>query len=348
MKEINIKGVRCTSRILIGASIKDVGELTGGQRMVIITDENLDHHYRDLFPEGHTIVLPPGEGSKSLETIDMVYGRMLEYGADRSTFLLGIGGGVVCDVAGYVASTYLRGLDFGYVSTSLLSMVDASVGGKNGVNFHGFKNMIGTINQPSFVLCDLSLLNTLPEDERINGFAEIVKHGLIGSLDHFNDLVENHQSLLKLESSILERILYDSISIKSGIVEKDEHEKNLRRLLNFGHTMGHAIEYGYGYSHGSSISQGMLFTLWLSNRLGLLSQDEMHTVRLAFQKLGLSNQSELEAEKIIEAMRRDKKKAFEELHFILLEKIGHPLIRKFRLDELSEFVMEYFRSQKTK
>ena len=162
--------------------------------------------------------------------------------ADRASFIVGIGGGIVCDVTGYAASTYLRGLKFGFVASTLLAQVDAAVGGKNGVNWEGYKNMIGVFNQPDFVICDPLLLRTLPRREVLSGMAEVVKHALIADAGLFSYLEENGSGVLDLRPEVMERLVCDSVRIKSSIVNRDEREKGERRLLNFGHTFGHALE----------------------------------------------------------------------------------------------------------
>jgi 3-dehydroquinate synthase len=206
-----------------------------------------------------------------LETVTTIFNQLVDMEVDRSTLILGIGGGIVCDIAGFVASTYMRGTPFGFVSTTLLSQVDASVGGKNGVNFGGYKNMVGVFNQPEFVVCDMMLLKTLPFREIQCGFAEIIKHGAIA--DHrMLDFIENHRdAALDLESRIVEHLVYRSVEIKAGVVTRDEREKGERRKLNFGHTFGHAIEKLTGIPHGEAVGIGMVMAAALSVKKGLLS-----------------------------------------------------------------------------
>ena len=185
MKIVDVKGRTGSSTIRIGASLDHLAGFVPEGKAVIVTDSVVGEHYRDRFPPYETIEIGTGEKTKTLNTVQDIYRKLMDLEADRSTFLVGIGGGIVCDVTGFVASTYMRGIEFGFVSTTLLSQVDASVGGKNGVNFLGYKNMIGVFNQPEFVLCDLDLLKTLPEKEILCGMAEIVKHGAIGDADLF-------------------------------------------------------------------------------------------------------------------------------------------------------------------
>ena len=242
MKTIEIHGQTGRSKIVIGESLENLEKYTPSTKKIIITDENLNRLYHHRFPPWNVIEIGTGEKIKTLETVVYIFKKLVELEIDRSCFIIGIGGGIVCDITGFVASTYMRGLPFGFVSTSLLSQVDASIGGKNGVNFDGYKNMIGVFNQPHFVICDPEMLKTLPHKELLSGFAEVVKHAAIGSEELFIFLEKNFPRALALDAGTLEKLVYDSVIIKAKVVEKDEKEKGERRILNFGHTLGHALE----------------------------------------------------------------------------------------------------------
>ena len=200
MKTYTIAGASGTSTILVGEQLRNLAAHLPAVKVVIITDRNVERYYADRFPPAAVISLAPGEASKSLATVETIYGRLLELEADRTSFIVGIGGGVVCDIAGFAAATFMRGLRCGYVATSLLAQVDASVGGKNGVNFGGYKNLVGTFSQPQFVICDPLLLKTLPEKEILCGLAEVVKHALIRDADLFGYLEKNSMRIQKLEA----------------------------------------------------------------------------------------------------------------------------------------------------
>ena len=258
MKTLEIHGSTGVSTILVGEKLKNLRKYIPAEKAVIITDANVKHFYQKNFPPYDVITIGTGEKIKNLDTVRYIYGKLVELEADRSTFIIGIGGGIVCDIAGFVASTYLRGVRFGFVSSTLLSQVDASVGGKNGVNFEGYKNIIGVFNQPQFVICDLNLLNTLPKKEVLYGLAEVVKHAAIGDMDLFTYLDDHYQKALTLDTGVIERLVYDSVVIKSAIVNRDEKEKGERRKLNFGHTFGHAVEKTTGVPHGEAVSIGMV------------------------------------------------------------------------------------------
>ena len=253
-KRLEIVGERSSSLITVGESFSNVGNYLPENNVYIITDENVFDLYSHDFPDFPVIKIRAGEEFKDLDTVQNIFKELLKSGADRYSFILAVGGGVVCDIAGFVASTYMRGIRFGFISTSLLSQVDASVGGKNGVNLGDVKNIIGVFNQPEFVLCDPTVLSTLPERELISGFAEVIKYSLIWDLKLFVEIERNLKKLLQFDPEFIQKIVWTSINIKKEVVEQDELEGGLRRILNFGHTFGHAIEKTHGLTHGEAIA----------------------------------------------------------------------------------------------
>ncbi|MCF8093347.1 MAG: 3-dehydroquinate synthase, partial [Desulfotignum sp.] len=255
MKTFQITGQRGPSSIHVGESLANIAAHLPDQPVVIITDENIKNHYAHAFPKAPVISIGTGEKIKTLATVEILLNRLVAIGCDRSSFILGIGGGIVCDITGFVASVFLRGVDFGFVSTSLLSQVDASVGGKNGVNLSAYKNMVGVFNQPRFVICDLNMLETLPKSEISNGLAEIVKHALISDADMLTYIEKNRGKALELDPEIIFQLVSDSVAIKSRVVQLDEKESGERRKLNFGHTIGHAIEKLDPSGHGKAVSR---------------------------------------------------------------------------------------------
>jgi 3-dehydroquinate synthase len=260
--------------------------------------------------------------------------------ADRSSFIVGIGGGIVCDIAGFIASTYLRGVRVGFVASTLLSQVDASVGGKNGVNFEGYKNMVGVFNQPEFVVCDMNLLKTLPEKEVLCGLAEVVKHAAIGDADLFSYLEKYYKRALQLDAEVIEKIVYDSVLIKSSIVNKDEKEEGERRKLNFGHTLGHALEKTTGAPHGEAVSAGMVVASALSEKRGYLSTEEKERIEALLKKFQLPTRVQLDGKRVLDAVRKDKKREGEEINFVLLQGIGQAVVEKISMEELETVVSE--------
>lgn len=322
------------SEIFISLPLDQVKELIKPDETVIITDSNIHKLYGERFPECPVIVLPSGEKEKSLSRIEYIIERLLQLEVDRSHFLLGIGGGVICDITGFVASIYMRGIPFGFVSTSLLSQIDASTGGKNGVNVGGFKNIAGCFNQPGFVVCDPKLLITLPHEEYLSGLGELVKYALIKD-KHLFELLENNIELIKKrDAELLTLLIETSIKIKIAVVEKDEKETGERRLLNFGHTVGHAIELHTGIKHGLAIAQGIQTAATLSVDEGLLSFQENERITNLIEKLGLLKGKAQINDSIIELIKRDKKREKKVIHFVFLNGIGNGLVKAISIDGL--------------
>ncbi len=342
MKTLEIHGSANKSTILVGEKLQNLGNYIPGENVVIITDVNVKRFYQNSFPSHPVITIQTGEKIKDLDTVRNIYGKLVEFGVDRSTFIVGIGGGIVCDITGFVASTFLRGIKFGFVSTTLLSQVDASVGGKNGVNFKGYKNMVGVFNQPEFVICDLNLLNTLPEKEILCGLAEIVKHAAIGDADLFQYLEENYQKALALDAPVIERLVYDSVVIKSAIVNKDEKEKGERRKLNFGHTFGHAIEKTTGVRHGEAVSAGMVMASKLSVKKGHLQANDAERIKNLLRDLKLPISLQADRKTVLDALRKDKKRQGNRINFVLLEDIGKPFVDKISINELDNALNDFY------
>jgi len=338
VRTLEIHGSTGVSTILVGERIQNLKRYIPAGKAVIIADKNVLHLYQKDFPSYEVIKIESNEKIKNLDTVRYIYEKLVELEADRSTFIIGIGGGIVCDIAGFVASTYLRGVRFGFVSTTLLSQVDASVGGKNGVNFEGYKNMIGVFNQPEFVICDLNLLNTLPEREILCGMAEIVKHAVIGDTDLFAYLEEHYQEALALDIGVIEKLVYDSVVIKSAIVNKDEKEKGERRKLNFGHTFGHAIEKTTGVPHGEAVSAGMVMASALSVKRGRLSAKDAERIKKLLQKLKLPTRLQADRKTVLDALQKDKKRKGDSIYFVLLNNIGNPFVDQISIKKLEAVI----------
>ena len=338
MKSIQIKGETGSSRILIGESLNSFPDYLPQNKCAIITDTNVRKYYQGQFPAFPVIEIGTGEEIKTLETVQSIYEQLMEHELDRSSFLVGIGGGIVCDITGYVASTYLRGIRFGYVATSLLAQVDASVGGKTGVNHRGFKNMIGTFNQPEFVLCDLGLLHTLPEEERWCGFAEIIKHAAIADPNLFHYLESNVERALELDSEVIGKLVYDSIKIKARIVNEDEKEKGERRKLNFGHTFGHALQKVSEVNHGQGVSAGIVIASGLSVKRGLFDNPSHERLRTLLSNYKLPLSISAENQDLLAAIRMDKKRQDLNIHFVFLKAIGQAVVEEMSLDDLNELM----------
>jgi 3-dehydroquinate synthase len=338
MQTIVVEGQTGRSQIMVGESLTNLSDHLPQGRTILITDENVAHYYRDQFPTCDVITIGLGEKIKTLTTIEEIYDRFIALEADRTTFIVGIGGGIVGDITGFAASTYMRGLDFGFVASSLLAQVDATVGGKNGVNFKGFKNMVGVFNQPRFVIADIELLKTLPAEEVACGLAEIVKHACIVDAVYF-DYIESHcDAIGRLDPEVMHKLVYDSVKIKADVVNADEREAGERRKLNFGHTIGHALEKTLGISHGEAVSVGMVMAADLSKQKGLLSEEEANRIAALLRRLNLPTRIDFDRRAVIEAIGKDKKRESDRIKFVLLDGIGRSVIEDISLDALAEWI----------
>ena len=338
MKSVKLDTPIGKSVILIGERLQNLNTYLPVKLPIIITDSNVQKHWGHCFPPGPVITIETGEMIKTLDTVGGIYEQLLELGADRSSFILGIGGGIVCDVAGFVASTYMRGLRFGFVSTTLLSQVDASVGGKNGVNFGGYKNIVGIFNQPEFVICDQQLLQTLPAEEFNSGFAEIVKHGAIADDQLFSYLEQNWDRALEHDPAVIEKVVYESVIIKSTIVDRDATEQGERRKLNFGHTLGHAIEKVLQISHGEAVSAGMVLASRLSEKNGYLQVEDTARLSSLLEKFNLPVQLDFDRQSVIEAVGKDKKREGQSLKFVLLKRIGEAVVEEVSIHDIEDLL----------
>jgi 3-dehydroquinate synthase len=342
MKTLEIQGSIKKSTIRVGEKLQNLGKYIPAENVVIITDVNVNGFYQNNFPPHPVITLEAGEKIKNLDTVRHIYEKLIEFDVDRSTVIVGIGGGIVCDITGFAASTFLRGITFGFVSTTLLSQVDASVGGKNGVNFQGYKNMIGVFNQPEFVICDLNLLSTLPEQEVLCGLAEIVKHAAIGDADLFEYLEEHYQKALTLDSPVIQRLVYDSVVLKSAIVNRDEKEKGERRKLNFGHTFGHAIEKTTGVRHGEAVSAGMIMASELSVKKGYLQAKNARRIKRLLENLKLPTRLPADGKTVVDALKKDKKRKGDRIYFVFLEDMGKSFVDRISIKELEEIINDFY------
>jgi len=339
MNKLEIRSAIGASDILVGESLDNVCQyLPKNKKIAIITDRNVRRLYGDRFPAYPVIEIGLGETSKTLQTVNDVFGRLVELEFDRSSFILAIGGGIVCDTAGFIASTYMRGIDFGFVSSTLLAQVDASVGGKNGVNYEGLKNMIGTFNLPKFVICEMSMLKTLTHDDILCGMGEIVKHGAIKDAALFEFIENNYTKIDSLDEEVIGRFVYDSVVIKSNVVNADAKESGERKKLNFGHTFGHAIEKVTHIPHGMAVSIGMVVAARLSVSRGLMPQADADRMERLLKNIGMPTNIEFDKNEVLGALRHDKKRNGDDIQFILLTGIGSAVIENININELDSIV----------
>ena len=292
------------------------------------------------------IILPDGEAYKNSDTLNLIYDALLQNRCERSTTLIALGGGVIGDLTGYAAATFLRGVPFIQIPTTLLSQVDSSVGGKTGINHPLGKNMIGAFYQPQVVLADIGTLQTLPPREFSAGVAEVIKYGLIRDAQFFNWLEANMAKLMQLNEAVLSDAIFRSCQNKADVVVKDEHEQGERALLNLGHTFGHAIENAMGYGvwlHGEAVAAGTMMAADLSQRMAWLSAEEVVRIKNSLLAANLPLvPPKLGAAKYLDLMGLDKKVENGKIRLVLQQGIGHAVITSdYDTDELSASLSNY-------
>ncbi|MCJ7820856.1 MAG: 3-dehydroquinate synthase [Bacteroidales bacterium] len=341
MEKIAINTFGARSEIFIGKSWGSVTEFLPEKGVVIITDDKVMGLYGDRFPNCTVFTVPPGEESKKLEVVEHLAERLLETGIDRTGFVLAIGGGVVCDLAGFLASIYMRGISCGYVSTSLLSQVDASTGGKNGVNLGGTKNILGIIRQPEFVICDTTMLLTLSDEEFLSGLAEMIKTAVIGDRELFDLIDKNHMEILNRDTDLLSNLVTRCVKFKASVVSEDERENGLRRILNFGHTYGHAVEMHMSVKHGFAVASGMEIATEFSYEKGFLGSYEKERIISLLNKFGLLNKHNIPDEKIEQLILHDKKKTGSDINFVFAEGIGKATVKEITVDEVISYYKRF-------
>jgi len=306
-------------------------------KLVIITDPTVNKLYGEALSQHLTgdgfnvsiLLVPEGEEQKSLETAGRLYHELVSSNAERTTPILALGGGVIGDLAGFVAATYLRGVPLVQIPTTLLAQVDSSVGGKVAVDHGKLKNMIGAFYQPRLVIADTDTLKTLPAEELANGLAEVIKSAAIRDEKFFAFLEGNLDRIKALEEKVLEESVFQSVKIKAEVVEKDELDSGLRNILNYGHTIGHAIESvsDFKIKHGEAVAVGMLAAARISSKMGMLDENEVARLKKVIEKAGLpTKMTGFKIEGIMQAMRHDKKVRQDKIRFVLLKSIGNALI----------------------
>ncbi|MFH0842717.1 MAG: 3-dehydroquinate synthase [Bacteroidota bacterium] len=337
MEKILIHTPGSVSEILVGAEWQSAARLIPAEDTVIVTDTTVFDIYGGMFPAVPVVKIDPGERSKSLKAIERLADQLLKTGLVRTGFILAVGGGVVCDMAGFLASVFMRGIRCGYVSTTLLSQVDASTGGKTGVNLGSVKNIIGTFRQPEFVICDPSMLKTLPEDEYLSGLAELIKTGLIGDPSIIDALEDKYEEIMNRDTELLPHLVAKAIRFKASVVSEDEKESGLRRILNFGHTYGHAIELVKSAKHGFAVAEGIKLAAHFSLEKGFIGKEEFSRVVNLLKRYNLLQGSMIPAGKMKELVAYDKKRTGTEIHFVFIEAIGRGLVKRLPVEEVTAF-----------
>lgn len=330
---------------LINRVSEEIRKVYKGKKIFIITDDNVNKYYGGKISEElkvsdfevKLLSLKPGEETKNFNTLPIVYNELLDFNLTRSDLIIALGGGVIGDLAGFVASTYLRGVDFVQIPTSLLAQVDSSVGGKVAVDLDRGKNLVGSFYHPKCVLIDPEVLNTLEDRFFIDGMAEVIKYGCIKDKEFFDYLekMENNKQLI----NNMEVVIHKCCDIKRQVVENDEKDKGERMLLNFGHTLGHAIEQHYNYtkySHGEGVAIGMYVISKISEEKGLTKKGTSQRIKDILVKYNLPYELDVNIEETLEAINLDKKKLGNDLNIIILKEIGSSEIYKTTAEFLKE------------
>ncbi|MCL0091705.1 3-dehydroquinate synthase [Dehalococcoidales bacterium] len=352
MRKVKVELDRDSYEVYVGSGLLSqtgswLKENGFSDKLVIITDPTVNRLYgqalnQGLAKEGFnviTLLVPEGEDQKSLETAGRLYHELTNSYAERATPILALGGGVIGDLTGFVAATYLRGVPLVQIPTTLLAQVDSSIGGKVGIDHGQLKNKIGLFYQPRLVIADIDTLKTLPSEELANGLAEVIKSAAIQSNKLFTFIEKNLDRIKSLDNEALEEIVFQSVKIKAKVVEKDERDLGLRSILNYGHTIGHAIESASDFKveHGKAVAIGMLAEARISNKMGILDKNELVRLKSVIEKAGLpTKMPSLKLEKIIQAMKHDKKVWQGKIRFVLLKSIGSVFIT----DEVSPSLIE--------
>ncbi len=343
MKTVNVLG---KYNVYIGSgltgNIPELLQTKNYSKVIVVTDANLPEKYLKDYEK---IIVSSGEKSKTIETVQTIWKEMLRLKADRKSLVLNFGGGVIGDMGGFAASCYMRGVKFVQIPTTLLSAVDASVGGKVGIDFTGVKNLIGSFNQPEAVIIDTDTFKTLPDREFVSGFGEIIKHGLIYDTDYFNTVTSKKPRDFSEEE--LTDIIAKSCEIKAGIISSDEKESGNRKLLNFGHTIGHALESlsldSDNYLlHGEAVSIGMVAEAKASVLSGLINEGELKNIEEVLLNAGLPISIEIsDPEKVLELISNDKKSDKGQVKWTLLKGLGQAIIDRELSPEILRKSLEY-------
>ena len=327
---------------MLNSSFEAIETLYPKDQCVIITDTNVAKLYGHLFKGFKTVItIPAGEKNKNCQMVNTLATQLLMQKVHRKNYIIGVGGGVVSDMTGFIASVYMRGIPFGFVPTTLLGMVDAAIGGKNGVNLGMQKNLLGTIQQPNFILYDTKFLETLPGGEWSNGFAEIIKYAMLFDERMFSQLNRHDITYYKESPTALAALIESCVNLKNKRVLADEQETGARKLLNFGHTVGHAIETLNQLPHGYAVGLGMIMACHLSEHFGGLHSSVKNKLAALLLKYQLPISADFNTTRVMEILRMDKKGDTNTVNFIMLQHIGEAVIRPIPFEAI-ERALTYF------
>ena len=328
-----------STKVVFGADISQLNDYSANRKIVIVTDKHIYAIYESILKNYSCLLIPRGESSKTLDEISNGAARLLDLGMGRGDLLVGFGGGTVTDYTGFLASVFKRGISFGLIPTTTLAQVDASIGGKNGVNLGNYKNMIGVFAAPEFIFIHSKYNRTLSKQDLLQGYAEAIKHALILDAAYFEMLEENVSGLIAADEAVMMECIQYGAKIKMEVVAADEKEAGIRKKLNFGHTLGHAIEKKLAIPHGHAVSIGMSTSMRISHQLGMLSTPSLEKGIGLIRKFQLPVEHNLEIDEYWGLLIRDKKTIGEEIDFILLKEIGESSIQRMALSELKELLI---------
>jgi 3-dehydroquinate synthase len=325
-------------KTIFDENFSNIGAYYPKEKIIILTDETIFALHEQKFKNYAVIKIDGTEKNKTQTTIDSIVSQMLDMDIDKSFMLVGVGGGVVTDMAGYVASIYKRGIKLGLVPTTILGMTDAAIGGKNGVNVGMYKNMVGTTYRPQFILYDFSFLETLPKTEWINGFAEIIKHACIKDAAMFDELATNNIDFYFENKNAIAALIEKNIALKTAVVVNDEHETGERYLLNFGHTFGHAVENLYHLPHGHAVSIGMIMAAKVSEEINNFDSASNEKLVQLLQQYNLPVALAIDKNAVLALLKKDKKRAGDAINFVLLNSIGVGIVQKISFTQIESLL----------
>lgn len=325
------------STIFVDGNYKFYNDLISNHKHVIISSENIFNKYPEIFVNKDYILVKDNEENKNLNTIEEIISQLIQFGADRNTYIIGIGGGVVCDMTGFVANIYMRGTKFGLIPTTLLSQIDAAIGGKNGVNFNGLKNFIGSFANPDFIIIDNIFISTLPEIQYKSGLGEAIKYALIGNSNILNLLQYNTLKILQREPHTVAELVKESIETKINYAGKDPEDTGIRHILNFGHTIGHSIEIIDDIPHGLAVVKGINAAVDISTKIGLLEKQKAIAIKSILKKYDYDISYSLNEEHL-RILSNDKKKGGNSIKMVLLEDIGKPILKDFQISSIGDLI----------
>jgi 3-dehydroquinate synthase len=340
IQHINFSGQLVT--YCIGESFSEIKVLFPTSKIVYLVDDIVFAKNEALFTKELYITINATEENKTQATVDFIIGQMLNWNIDKSYMLVGVGGGVVTDIAGYIASIYKRGIKLGLVPTTILGMTDAAIGGKNGVNVGLYKNMVGTIHRPTFILFDFTFLDTLPKAEWINGFAEIIKHACIKDVELFATLEQYDIDFYINNKEATATLIEKNINIKTAVVLQDQFETEERFLLNFGHTFGHAIENTNKLPHGHAVSLGMIIAAKISEEINNFPTVDKERLIKILEQYSLPTNMNVNMQQALDLLKKDKKADGDGINFVLLKKIGASNVIKIpfvQLEDLADQIL---------